>query len=117
MQLKKKHFLNIAFDDLDYHMEMIAFSEKNIWFYNFKEKVEAVFIAFTYCRNSNKKLSYIVLYNDKKYQYHISFRCNEEEDCLLNDDLDITFKELNPKIKETLIKKIKSKHKTVVDFN
>lgn len=107
MQLKKKHFLNTAFDDLDFQMEMIAFSEKNIWFSNLK-KVEAVFIPFTYCSNSdsNKKLSYIVLYKDKKYLYYNSFRCNEEEDCFLNDDLNSSLKELNPKIKETLIKKL-----------
>ncbi|MFD2907380.1 hypothetical protein ACFSX9_01390 [Flavobacterium ardleyense] len=119
VQLKnKKHLLNIAFDDPDYQMEMIAFSEKNIWFYNLK-KAEAVFIPFTYCSNSDsdKKLSYIVLYKDKKYLYHISFRCNEEEDCFLNEDLNMSLKELNPKIREALIKKIKSKYKSVIDFN
>lgn len=81
--------------------------------------MEAIFIPFTYCSNSDsdKKLSYIVLYKDKKYLYHISFSCNEVEDCFLNEDLNISLKELNPKIKAVLIKKIKSKYKTVVDFN
>jgi len=114
----KKHSLNVQFDDPDYQMEMIAFSEKNIWFYSLK-KVQVAFIPFTYCSNSDseKKLSYIILYNDKKYLYHIPFKCTEDDDCVLNEDLNKSMSDLNPKIKTELIKKIQSHYKKGSDFN
>ena len=119
VQLKnKKYSLNLQFDDPDYQMEMIAFSEKNIWFYDLK-KANVVFIPFTYCSNSDsvKRLSYIVLYNNKKYLYHLPFTCNEEEDCVLNEDLNKLLIDLNPKIKAQLIKKIQSQYRKTIDFN
>ena len=114
----KKHSLSVQFDDPDYQMEMIAYSEKNSWFYNLK-KAKVVFIPFSYCSNSDseKKLSYIILYNDKKYLYHIPFKCTEEDDCVLNADLNKSMSDLNPKIRTELIKKIKSHYKKGSDFN
>ena len=114
----KKHSLDVKFDDPDYQMEMIAFSEKNIWFYTIKQS-KVVFIPFTYCSNSDsdKRLSYIILYNDKKYLYHIPFKCSEDEDCFLNEDLNKSMSDLNPKIKAELIKKVESHYKKVSDFN
>ncbi len=113
----KNNELNVTFDDPDYQMEMIAFNEKNIWFYTLK-RTKAVFIPFSYCSNSDTdiKLSYIVMYNDKKQLYHISFKCSEDEDCVLNEDLNDTIKGLDPKIKAELIKQIKSNYKKVADF-
>lgn len=114
----KKHSLSMQFDDPDYQMEMISFSEKNIWFYSLKG-AKVVFIPFSYCSNSDseKKLSYIILYNDKKYLYHILFKCTEEDDCVLNTDLNKSMSDLNPKIRTELIKKIKSHYKKGSDFN
>lgn len=114
----KKHSLNVQFDDPAYQMEMIAFNEKNIWFYSLKG-AQAVFIPFTYCSNSDsdKKLSYIILYNNKKYLYHIPFKCSEDDDCVLNEDLNKSMSDLNSKIRAELIKKIQSHYKKGIDFN
>lgn len=114
----KRHKLEVEFDDPNYQMEMISFSEKNIWFYSLKG-VNAVFIPFTYCSNSDseKRLSYIVFYNGNKQLYHIDFKCTEDENCALNEDLNKLLSDLNPKLRAELVKKIKSKYKKAIDFN
>jgi len=114
----EKHLLDVQFDDPDYQMEMIAFNEEDISFYDL-EGSKAVLIPFTYCGNSDsdKKLSYIVLYNGKNYLYHVSFRCNEDEDCSLNEDLDESMGDLSSEIRAEITKRIQFRYGKAIDFN
>lgn len=85
----KKHELYIGYELEHYEMSMIMFYEEDIRYFKIKG-VQAVFIPFFYCGNSDStvRVSYIILYNDKAYLKHIDFYCSEAGDCELKDGVD-----------------------------
>lgn len=74
---------------------LINLKANNISNYNIN-KHQAILIPFTYCGNwdNDTKVSYIILYNHKKYLYHIKYYCGEDGKCKLNDNLNTTLKDL-----------------------
>ncbi|MGK6344224.1 hypothetical protein ACMGDK_18590 [Chryseobacterium sp. DT-3] len=81
-------------------------------------KHQAVFIPFTYCGNwdNDTKVSYIIFYNHKKYLYHIKYFCGEDGKCKLNDNLNITLKDLPSTLRLKMIKDLKTKYNNSNDF-
>ncbi|MGN7756956.1 hypothetical protein ACTJIV_05715 [Chryseobacterium sp. 22532] len=81
-------------------------------------KHQAVFIPFTYCGNwdNDTKVSYIIFYKHKKYLYHIKYYCGEDGKCKLNDNLNITLKDLPSTLRLKVIKDLKTKYKNSNDF-
>lgn len=57
--------------------QMLMFYDEGIWFAE-HDDIQAVFIPIFYCRpyfGSEMPLTYIVLYNGKRYMYHFDFFC------------------------------------------
>ncbi|SHM94177.1 hypothetical protein SAMN05444360_12259 [Chryseobacterium carnipullorum] len=81
-------------------------------------KHQAVFIPFTYCGNwdNDTKVSYIILYNQKKYLYHIKYYCGEDGKCKLNDNLNSTLKDLPSTLRLRISKDLKTKYNKSSDF-
>ncbi len=81
-------------------------------------KHQAVFIPFTYCGNwdNDTKVSYIIFYNHKKYLYHIKYYCGEDGKCKLNDNLNITLKDLPSTLRLKVTKDLKTKYNNSNDF-
>ncbi|MEI3789258.1 MULTISPECIES: hypothetical protein [unclassified Chryseobacterium] len=81
-------------------------------------KHQAVFIPFTYCGNwdNDTKVSYIIFYNHKKYLYHIKYYCGEDGKCKLNDNLNITLKDLPSTLRLKVTRDLKTKYKNSNDF-
>jgi hypothetical protein len=81
-------------------------------------KHQAVFIPFTYCGNwdNDTKVSYIIFYNNKKYLYHIKYYCGEDGKCKLNDNLNITLKDLPSTLRLKVTKDLKTKYNNSNDF-
>ncbi|MCT2561585.1 hypothetical protein [Chryseobacterium herbae] len=81
-------------------------------------KHQAVLIPFTYCGNwdNDTKVSYIILYNHKKYLYHIKYHCGEDSTCKINDNLKTKLKDLPPKLKLKVIKDLETKYNKSNDF-
>lgn len=96
---------------------LINLKSNNISDHNIN-KHQAVFIPFTYCGNwdNDTKVSYIILYNHKKYLYHIKYHCGEDNKCKINDNLDITLKDLPTKLKLKVIKDLETKYNKSSDF-
>jgi hypothetical protein len=121
-----RHKLSIKYNEDDYQMKMIYFEEKDIWFYKYNG-IQAVFIPFFYCSNidSEGTVSYIILYDNKKYLYHFNFTCDNEfafldekgGKCKLRTkNLNQKLKDLPNALRETLINFIKTHYKTTKDI-
>lgn len=81
-------------------------------------KHQAVFIPFTYCGNwdNDTKVSCIILYNRKKYLYHISYYCGEDGKCKVNENLDMTLKDLPLPLKSKVMKDLETQYHDSSDF-
>lgn len=81
-------------------------------------KRQAVLIPFTYCGNwdNDTKVSCIILYHHKKYLYHIKYFCGEDNKCKINDNLNLTLKDLPSKLKLKVIKDLETKYNDSKDF-
>ncbi len=117
LETKQKKF-EIEYDDSAYQMEMILFDEKEIWFYELN-KVKAVFIPFQYCSNADNdlKVSYAVFYGNQQFLFHFRFRCNENGNCKINEDLNKKLFILQPKLKKALIEKLHKKYRQIKQLN
>ncbi len=82
------------------------------------DKRQAILIPFTYCGNldNDTKVSYIIFYKHKKYLHHIKYYCGEDGKCKINDNLNITLKDLPSKLKLKVIKDLETKYKNSNDF-
>lgn len=96
---------------------LINLKKDNISNYTINKR-QAVFIPFTYCGNwdNDTKVSYMILYNHKKYLYHIKYYCGEDGKCKLNDNLNVTLKDLPSKVKSKLVKDLETKYNSSNDF-
>ncbi|PQA90893.1 hypothetical protein B0A69_19360 [Chryseobacterium shigense] len=96
---------------------LINLKTNNISSYNIN-KHEAIFIPFTYCGNwdNDTKVSYIILYNQKKYLYHIKYYCGEDGKCMLNDNLNNTLKDLPSTLRLKISKDLATKYNKSSDF-
>lgn len=113
----KNYAVTNEYNDENYQMEMLLFYEKDIWFHVIN-KVKAVFIPFFYCGNmdTNNKVSYLIFYNNTKYLYHINYRCNEDNACTLNENLQLKLKDLPTGLKKVFMKVLQSKYKKATDL-
>jgi len=105
----------IEYDDPNFEMEMIYLNESDICFGNGADRVRIVFIPFSYCGNADDDMivSYIILYNNQKYLYHINTRDQSNNFAgpyLLDDDLDTKLKDLPENLRAEFLKLIKSKY-------
>ncbi|KFF03760.1 hypothetical protein [Chryseobacterium luteum] len=109
-------------DSIVYHYPyaqsgLINLKTNNISVYTVN-KHQAVLIPFTYCGNwdNDAKVSYIILYNRKNYLYHIKYYCGEDGKCKLNDNLNITLKDLPSALRLKVSKDLETKYKNSNDF-
>lgn len=74
----EKHNLKIQYSLEDYMLKMLKFYDEGIWFHNI-DGVQAVFIPFFYnaMLDSEMLLSYIILYDNKKFLYHFNYLWEE----------------------------------------
>lgn len=81
-------------------------------------KHQAVLIPFTYCGNwdNDTKVSYIVFYNRKNYLYHIKYYCGEDGKCKLNDNLNVTLKDLPSILRLKITKDLETKYNSSNNF-
>lgn len=122
VELKNSRYTSLTvYDDKDYEMEVIMFNEDAIWFRQLNG-VRVVFIPFFYCcmDNTYTKVSYIILYNKKKYIYHFRFLCEEENDyvpVLIDEDKDLNKKmrKMPQQLRQILIDYIENTYKTIGD--
>ena len=86
------------------YASLINLIESNIFFKSISGK-QAVFIPFSYCgmADDDWKITYIVLYDHKKYIYHINLRGEDFQNYKVVDDLNEKLKELPAKLKKELI--------------
>lgn len=96
---------------------LIHVKKDNISSYTINKR-QAVLIPFTYCGNwdNDTKVSYMIFYSHKKYLYHIKYYCGEDGKCKLNDNLNVTLKDLPSKVKSKLIKDLETKYNSSNDF-
>ncbi|WP_048506564.1 hypothetical protein [Chryseobacterium angstadtii] len=82
------------------------------------DKHQAVLVPFTYCGNwdNDRKVSYMIFYNHKKYLHHIKYYCGEDEKCKINDNLNVTLKDLPSKLRLKVIKDLETKYNKSNDF-
>ncbi|RXM50573.1 MULTISPECIES: hypothetical protein [unclassified Chryseobacterium] len=116
--VKNKNYSNSIVYNYPYAQSgLINVKEDHISIYTVN-KQKAVLIPFTYCGNwdNDTKVSYIILYNRKKYLYHIKYYCEEGGKCKIKDNLNITLKDLPPKLKLQVIKDLKTKYNKSKDF-
>ncbi len=113
----KNYSNNIVYNYPDAQSGLINVKANNISV-NMIDKHQAITIPFTYCGNwdNDTKVSYIVLYNRKKYLYHIKYYCGEDGKCRINDNLNTKLKDLPLKLKLKVIKDLETKYKNLNDF-
>lgn len=107
-----------VYDEENYQSMMLLFYESDIVFFKIRG-VNAVLIPFFYCCNSDpqQKVSYILLYDDKQYLFHLSFYSDENGICHRNDDLDLITQKIRPrKLRRFFKKEVETKYKDVTDF-
>jgi hypothetical protein len=116
--VKNKNYNNSIVYNYPYAQSgLINLKTNNISVYTVN-KHQAVLIPFTYCGNwdNDTKVSYIVFYNRKNYLYHIKYYCGEDGKCKLNDNLNITLKDLPSTLKSKVIKDLQTKYNKSSDF-
>ncbi|MFN1215767.1 hypothetical protein ACKW6Q_02160 [Chryseobacterium kwangjuense] len=116
--VKNKNYSdNIVYNYPHAQSGLINLKKDNISNYTINKR-QAVFIPFTYCGNwdNDTKVSYMILYNHKKYLYHIKYYCGEDGKCKLNDNLNVTLKDLPSTVKSKLMKDLETKYKSSNDF-
>lgn len=116
--VKNKNYSNSLVYNYPYAQSgLIHVKANNISSYTVN-KHQAVLIPFTYCGNwdNDTKVSYIILYDRKKYLYHLNYYCEEEGKCKLKDDLNITLKDLPSKLKTKVMKDLETKYNKSSDF-
>ncbi|MEK6450999.1 MULTISPECIES: hypothetical protein [unclassified Myroides] len=93
-----EHHIFAEFADRHYDREMLMFYDEAIWFTELNEK-QAVFIPVFYCtvfHGNTMPLTYIVLYDGKRYLYHFDYQC--EPSVLGKCRLPYTNKELSKRL-------------------
>jgi hypothetical protein len=117
-----KHSLKVKYKLLfdEYQMKTIFFRENEIWFQELNG-INAVFIPFFYCGNYDQdtKISYIILYDNQKYLFHIQYFLDIEGDgCFrLNDDLDKKCKKIaSEKFRKMVIEQLQTKYKSINEY-
>lgn len=78
--------------------QMLMFYDEGIWFAE-HDDIQAVFIPIFYCRpyfGNEMPLTYIVLYNGKRYMYYFDYQC--ESDILGTCALPYSKRELNKRV-------------------
>ena len=116
--VKNKNYSDsMVYDYPDAQSGLINLKAENISNYTVN-KSQAVFIPFTYCGNwdNDTKVSLIILYNRKKYLYHIKYYCGEDGKCRINDHLNITLKDLPSELKLKVMKDLETKYNKSSDF-
>lgn len=105
----------------DFALTMLMFYGEGIWFHDLKG-IQAVFIPVFYCAmmDSEMKLSYIVLYNDKQHIYHFTYYYDQESEVgrvtLMEEDLDKKLKDLPSELRVKFKDYLLSNYTTVEDL-
>lgn len=116
--IKNKNYSDsIVYHYPDAQSGLINLKAENISSYTVN-KSQAVFIPFTYCGNwdNDTKVSLIILYNRKKYLYHIKYYCGEDGKCRINDHLNMRLNDLPSELKLKVIKDLETKYNKSGDF-
>lgn len=103
-----EHKVFAEYIDKYYDKEMLMFYDEAVWFTELNE-IQAVFIPVYYCtifHGDTMPLTYIVLYDGKRYLYHFDFQC--ESSVLGKCELPYTKKQLTKRV-GNLPKELQSK--------
>ncbi|KAF2509089.1 hypothetical protein [Flavobacterium foetidum] len=96
-------------------MSLIDLAESTIVVKAYSGK-QAVFIPFANCGNADddRNITYILLYNRKKYVYHIRLHGENFENYTIKDNLTEKFKDLPANLKKGFIQLVQSQYKNVI---
>lgn len=117
--LKNKKTISYTYRHPDAQMSLIYFKKDEILIKDFNGK-KTVFIPFYYCggyESYDRKVSYIILYNNKTYSYHLDYYCKGEQNCSPVKSFEVLFKNLSPVIRPYFIKFLTNKHKFRASFH
>lgn len=117
--LKNKKTISYTYKYPYPQMALINFKKAEILVKDFKGK-KAVFIPFYYCggyETYDRKVSYILLFNNKIYNYHLDYYCKGAQNCNPVQNFDVLFKDLSPTIRPYFIRYLKSKHQSRQSFH
>ncbi|MET7001502.1 hypothetical protein [Chitinophaga defluvii] len=117
--LKNKKTTILTYRHPDAEMSLIHFVKEEIHIRDFGGK-KAVFIPFYYCggyETYDRKVSYLILYDNKKYTFHIDYYCKGAQDCKPVNSLAILLKDLSPVIRPYFITYLNKKHTSRNSFH
>ena len=117
--LKNTKSISYTYRHPDPEMSLIDFRKDEIVLRDFNGK-KAVFIPFYYCggyETYDRKVSYIILYNNKSYSYHLDYYCKGAQDCSPVKSFETQFKDLPPAIRLYFIKFLNNKYKLRASFH
>ncbi|GEM_PF-371506 len=117
--LKNKKGISYTYRHPDSQMSLIDFRKDEIVLRDFNGK-KAVFIPFYYCggyETYDRKVSYIIIYNNKSYFYHLDYYCKGAQDCSPVKSFEAQFKDLPPAVRSYFIKFLTNKHKLRASFH
>jgi len=111
--LKNKKTTTVTYRHPDSEMSLIHFVKEEIHIQDFNGK-KAVFIPFYYCggyETYDRKVSYLILFNNEKHICHIDYYCKGAQDCKPVKSLAILLKNFSPTIRPYFITYLNNKHK------
>lgn len=117
--LKNKKRTVLTYNHPDAAMSLIHFVKEEIHIRDFNGR-KAVFIPFYYCggyETYDRKVSYLILFNNERYICHIDYYCKGAQDCKPVKSLAILLKDLSPTIRPYFIKYLNNKHKSRNSFH
>ncbi|WP_343565734.1 hypothetical protein [Sphingobacterium sp.] len=100
-------------------MSLIYFVKEEIHLQNFGNHM-AVIIPFYYCggyETNDMKVSYIVIYRNNNYIFHINYYCGEGKDCKPVQSFKVMFSQLPKDIRNYLNNYLTQKHKSRFSFH
>jgi hypothetical protein len=109
---------SLSFDESQMHT--IFFRKEEIRFQELNG-IRAVFIPFFYCGNYDQdtRISYILLYNNQKYLFHINYFLEIEEDGFfrLNDDLEKKCRKIpSEELRGMAIEQLQTKYQSITEY-
>ncbi|WP_270090746.1 hypothetical protein [Sphingobacterium sp. SYP-B4668] len=109
----------VAYEHPYAQMSLIHFVKEEIQIQDVGGR-KAVVIPFYYCggyESYDRKVSYILFYENKNYIFHLDYYCGEGEDCKPVQSLKVTLQGLPKDIRTYFARYLAKKHKSKVSFH
>lgn len=100
-------------------MSLIHFVKEEIHIHDLGGR-KATIVPFYYCggyESYDRKVSYIVFYENKNYIFHLDYYCGDGQDCKPVQSLEVTLNGLPKDVRSYLTSYLASKHKSKASFH